>query len=171
MPKSVQVLKEYTAKIKVLSFSKRAFSFSNRVFSVSLMDFDSYIALCSPATHADLVGKCVHVLGCRFSMTYYTIITDSIHFAYIVQLSIHFACTCIYCTIITDSIHFACINCTIITDSVHFECINYTIIVACCVCPTDGYMREVVNFDVDLMDCTALACVLSAYCPFLVGSL
>ena len=50
------------------------------------MDFDSYITLCSPATHADLVGKCVHVLGCRFSMTYYTIITDSIHFAYIVQL-------------------------------------------------------------------------------------
>ena len=29
--------------------------------------------------------------------------------------------------------------------------------------------REVVSFDMDLMDCTVLACVLSAYCPFLVS--
>ena len=125
------------------------------------MDFDSYITLSSPATHADLVAKCVYTCG---------LVADSVHFARIYYTIItHFAC--INCTIITGSIHFACKNCTIITDSIHFACINCTIIVACCVCPTDGYMREVVNFDVDLMDCTALACVLSAYCPFLVGSL
>ena len=38
-------------------------------------------------------------------------------------------------------------------------------------CPTEEYVREVVSFDMDLMDCTVLACVLSAYCPFLVSSL
>ena len=27
------------------------------------------------------------------------------------------------------------------------------------------------SFDMDLMDCTVLACVLSAYCPFLVSQL
>ena len=35
----------------------------------------------------------------------------------------------------------------------------------------DGHAREVVNYDVDLMDCTVLACVLAAYCPFLVSGL
>ena len=29
--------------------------------------------------------------------------------------------------------------------------------------------REVVSYDMDLMDGTVLACVLAAYCPFLVG--
>ena len=33
---------------------------------------------------------------------------------------------------------------------------------------TGDQVREVVSFDMDLMDCTVLACVLSAYCPFLV---
>ena len=37
--------------------------------------------------------------------------------------------------------------------------------VCCC---TGDHQREVVSFDMDLMDCTVLACVLSAYCPFLV---
>jgi len=30
--------------------------------------------------------------------------------------------------------------------------------------------RAVVNFDVDLMDCTVLACTMAAYCPYLVSS-
>ncbi len=31
-------------------------------------------------------------------------------------------------------------------------------------------LTEVLNFDVDLMDCTVFACVLASYCPFLVDS-
>lgn len=34
----------------------------------------------------------------------------------------------------------------------------------------DLSLNEVLNFDVDLMDCTVFACVLSSYCPFLVES-
>lgn len=43
----------------------------------------------------------------------------------------------------------------------------YTHVCHCSV-PDTLYRREVVNFDVDLMDCTVLACALAAYCPFLV---
>ncbi len=35
---------------------------------------------------------------------------------------------------------------------------------------TEMSLTEVLNFDVDLMDCTVFACVLVAYCPFLVES-
>ena len=31
--------------------------------------------------------------------------------------------------------------------------------------------RKVINFDIDIMDSTVLACVLAAYCPFLVGEM
>ena len=34
--------------------------------------------------------------------------------------------------------------------------------------PADLSLSEVLNFDVDLMDCTVFACVLASYCPFLV---
>lgn len=33
---------------------------------------------------------------------------------------------------------------------------------------SDLLEREVTNFDVDLMDCTVLACAMAAYCPYLV---
>ncbi len=35
---------------------------------------------------------------------------------------------------------------------------------------TEMSLTEVLNFDVDLMDCTVFACVLVAYCPFLLES-
>jgi len=35
---------------------------------------------------------------------------------------------------------------------------------------TDIALGDVLNFDVDLMDCTVFACVLASYCPFLVKS-
>ena len=41
----------------------------------------------------------------------------------------------------------------------------------CCCLVADEHVREIVSFDMDLMDCTVLACVLSAYCPFLVSQL